>query len=105
MNFKVIWSKGSLEDAHTIISFVKHTTGVSASRKVLEKLKEAENTISVAPHSGKLEKDYHPCRVLHTKHNRFFYTLDENTQTAKIVAVWDNRGNDRKIASILKNRQ
>lgn len=102
MSRSVRWSRESRDDLAAVILEVRRNFGSRTAKKVVARFREAERIIADNPYIGTADADNPPFRVLHSKHSRIFYVVEEDIH---IVAVWDNRQDDIRIAPMLKRRR
>lgn len=102
MSRSVRWSRDSRDDLAAVILEVRKNFGSRTAKKVIARFREAERIIADNPYIGTADADNPPFRVLHSKHSRIFYVVEEDIY---IVAVWDNRQDDIRIAPMLKRRR
>lgn len=102
MSRSVRWSRESRDDLAAVILEVRKNFGSRTAKKIVARFREAERIIADNPYIGTADADNPPFRVLHSKHSRMFYVVEEDIH---IVAVWDNRQDDIRIAPMLKRRR
>ena len=99
---KIIWHDLALEELASIGEKVLELFGEKVADKVVEDILSRVNSLAVNPFLGTKDEKYVPFCVLHSWHNRIFYLVIENE--IRIVAIWDNRRDEKKLSKLLSSR-
>ncbi len=102
MNRKVILHKSAVEELNLIKQRVYELFGYNVANKVVKNLIQLMKVLSVNPYLGTKDERYSPFFILHSKHNRIFYLVEDNE--IMIVAIWDNRKNEENLQDMLSKR-
>lgn len=103
---QIEWSEFSRNDIRDIISYVGSSFGGRKALEVLFEIRDTANLLLAFPMMGKeFVKDSKTGVVYHTvpsKHHQIVYFVD--SETIKIVAVWNNRRDIRRLKRRLIHR-
>ena len=99
---KIIWHKLALEELTSIGEKVLEMFGEKVADRVVEDIMNRVGVLVANPFLGTKDERYIPFRVLHSWHNRIFYLVVENE--IRIIAIWDNRRDEKKLPKLLLSR-
>lgn len=99
---KLIWHELALEELASLGEKTYDLFGKSVSDRVVVNLIDRESALATNPFLGTEDERYSPFRILHSWHNRVFYLIGEGE--IKIIAIWDNRRNEKELPKILSSR-
>ena len=99
---KIIWHDLALDELASIGEKVLEMFGDKAADRVVEDIMNRVGTLAANPFLGTKDERYLPFRVLHSWHNRVFYFVTDNE--IRIIAIWDNRRDERKLPKLLSSR-
>ena len=99
---KLIWHDLALEELALIGEKVSEMFGKKVADKVVEDIINRVDSLSANPFLGTKDDRYVPFRVLHSWHNRVFYLVAD--KEIRIIAIWDNRRDEKKLPSLLSKR-
>ncbi len=99
---KLIWHDLALEELALIGEKVSEMFGQKVADKVVEDIINRVDSLSANPFLGTKDDRYVPFRVLHSWHNRVFYLVAD--KEIRIIAIWDNRRDEKKLPSLLSKR-
>ena len=99
---KLIWHDLALEELALIGEKVSEMFGQKVADKVVEDIINRVDSLSANPFLGTKDDRYVPFRVLHSWHNRVFYLVAD--KEIRIIAIWDNRRDEKKLPSMLSKR-
>ena len=99
---KIIWHELALEELASIGEKVSEMFGEKVADKVIENMMDRVGALAANPFLGTEDDSYMPFRVLHSWHNRIFYLV--TNEEIKIIAIWDNRRDEKKLPSLLSKR-
>ena len=99
---KLIWHELALEELVLIGEKVSEMFGQKVADKVVEDIINRVDSLSANPFLGTKDDRYVPFRVLHSWHNRVFYLVAD--KEIRIIAIWDNRRDEKKLPSLLSKR-
>lgn len=103
MNYSILWTCEARRDAQEIVSWVKSVFGNKAAEEVYEKIFSGTELLSYMPFSGITYASNSHYRVLRFKLSSIYYRI--NNDTIVITGVFDNRRDNRRIATILSQRK
>ena len=96
---KIIWSSLSSHQLKAVLDFYTQRNGSSAySLKILNEIEELLNSLSENEFIGRLTSNK-TTRVIPMKVYLIFYEINQNQ--IKIVSLWDNRQNNKKLIPVL----
>ena len=98
----IIWHELALDELASIGEKVLELFGEKVADKVVEDIFSRVNSLAANPFLGTKDERYVPFYVLHSWHNRIFYLVIENE--IRIVAIWDNRRDEKKLPKLLSSR-
>ena len=99
---KIIWHELALEELSSIGEKVLELFGEKVADKVVENMMDRVDALAANPFLGTEDERYLPFRVLHSWHNRIFYLVTD--KEIKIIAIWDNRRDEKKLPLLLSKR-
>lgn len=99
---KIIWHDLALEELASIGEKVLELFGEKVADKVVEDILSRVNSLAANPFLGTKDDRCVPFRVLHSWHNRVFYLVAD--REIRIIAIWDNRRDEKKLPSMLSKR-
>ena len=99
---KIIWHELALEELASIGEKVSEMFGEKVADRVVEDITDRVGTLAANPFLGTEDDRYVSFRVLHSWHNRIFYLVSD--KEIKIIAIWDNRRDEKKLPSLLSKR-
>ena len=99
---KLIWHELALEELASIGEKVLEMFGEKVADRVVEDIINRVDALAANPFLGTKDERYLPFRVLHSWHNRIFYLVSD--KEIKIIAIWDNRRDEKKLPSLLSKR-
>ena len=99
---KLIWHELAFEELALIGEKVLEMFGEKVADRVVEDIMNRVGTLAANPFLGTKYERYLPFRVLHSWHNRVFYFVTDNE--IRIIAIWDNRRDERKLPKLLSSR-
>jgi plasmid stabilization system protein ParE len=99
---KLIWHDLALEELALIGEKVSEMFGEKVADKVVEDIINRVDSLAANPFLGTKDDRYVPFRVLHSWHNRVFYLVAD--KEIRIIAIWDNRRDEKKLPSLLSKR-
>ena len=99
---KIIWHELAIEELASIGEKVSDSFGEKVADKVVEDILSRVNSLAANPFLGTKDDRYVPFRVLHSWHNRVFYLVAD--KEIRIIAIWDNRRDEKKLPSLLSKR-
>ena len=99
---KLIWHELALEELALIGEKVLEMFGEKVADRVVEDIMNRVGTLAANPFLGTKDERYLPFRVLHSWHNRVFYFVTDHE--IRIIAIWDNRRDERKLPKLLSSR-
>ena len=76
--------------------------GEKVADRVVKDIMNRVGVLVANPFLGTKDERYIPFRVLHSWHNRIFYLVVENE--IRIIAIWDNRRDEKKLPKLLLSR-
>lgn len=99
---KIIWHDLALEELVAIGERVMDLFGDKVADKVVEDIMNRVGVLASNPFLGTKDERYLPFYVLHSWHNRIFYLVAE--EKIRIIAIWDNRRDEKKLSGLLLSR-
>ena len=81
---------------------VYDTFGFDVAAKAVDDIIDRMNALAIYPYLGTIDERYLPFRVLHSWHNRIFYLVTDDE--IRVIAIWDNRRDERKLPKLLLSR-
>ena len=103
---EIRWLKEAEDELASIVTYVLLNQGQSNALEVYDNIISQIDLLSEFPELGTSESKYKfedkPLRVLHSKHTRVFYSIQDTS--IDIILLWNNRMDDRKIKKILSER-
>ena len=99
---KIIWHELALEELASIGEKVSEMFGEKVADRVVGDITDRVGTLAANPFLGTEDDRYVPFRVLHSWHNRIFYHVSD--MEIKIIAIWDNRRDEKKLPALLSKR-
>ena len=99
---KVVLHDLAVEELAIVKQKVDDTFGIVVATRVVDDLIERMNALAVHPYLGTIDERYLPFRVLHSWHNRIYYLVTESE--IRIIAIWDNRRDEKKLPEVLSSR-
>ena len=99
---KIIWHELAIEELASIGEKVSDSFGEKVADKVVEDILSRVNSLAANPFLGTKDDRYVPFRVLHSWHNRVYYLVAD--KEIRIIAIWDNRRDEKKLPSMLSKR-
>ena len=99
---KIIWHDLALEELSSIGEMVWESFGEKVADRVVEDIVHRVDALAANPFLGTEDDKYMPFRVLHSWHNRIFYLVNETE--IRIIAIWDNRKDEKKLPKLLSSR-
>ena len=104
---EILWLKEAEGEFAAIVDYVLQNQGQIVAVQVYDNIISQIDLLAEFPELGTFESKFifngKPLRVLHSKHTRVFYSVQE-TRIA-IILLWSNRMDDRKISKILSERK
>lgn len=101
------WLKGAREDLDTELEYVYNEFGARSAEEAYHKVKENIDNLCHFPHLGRQFCDiiYHgqEVRSLSMKQTSVIYC--QRGKTILIIALWNNRRDDKTLKSVIKSRQ
>lgn len=99
---KIIWHDLALEELTSLGEKVSGMFGEEVADRVVKNMLDRVGALASNPFLGTTDERYLPFRVLHSWHNRIFYLVADTE--IKIIAIWDNRKDEKKLPSLLSKR-
>ena len=99
---KIIWHELAFEELASIGEKVSEMFGEKVADRVVDDIMNRISTLAANPFLGTKDERYVPFRILHSWHNRIFYLVKDTE--IKIIAIWDNRRDEKKLPSLLSKR-
>ena len=99
---KLIWHELALEELASMGEKVSEMFGEKVADKVVKDIMERVSVLASNPFLGTKDERYLPFFVLHSWHNRIFYLVTDNE--IRILAIWDNRRDEKKLPKLLSSR-
>ena len=99
---KIIWHELAVEELASVGEKVSEMFGEKVADKVIENMMDRVGALEANPFLGTHDDRYEPFRVLHSWHNRIFYLVTDCE--IRVVAVWDNRRDEKKLPKLLSSR-
>ena len=99
---KIIWHELALEELSSIGEKVLEMFGEKVADMVVEDIMQRVGALAANPFLGTKDDRYIPFRVLHSWHNRIFYLVAD--KEIRIIAIWDNRRDEKKLPKLLLSR-
>lgn len=103
---EIRWLKEAEDELASIVNYVFVNQGQNVAVQVYDNIISQIDLLAEFPELGTSETNYKfkgkPLRVLHSKHTRVFYTIQETS--IDIILLWSNRMDDRKIGKKLSER-
>ena len=99
---KLIWHELALEELSSIGEKVLELFGEKVADRVVEDIMHRVGALAANPFLGTKDERYVPFCVLHSWHNRVFYLVTETE--IRIIAIWDNRKDEKKLPKLLSSR-
>lgn len=99
---KIIWHELALNELASIGENVWESFGEKVANRVVEDIVHRVDALAANPFLGTEDDRYMPFRVLHSWHNRIFYLVNETE--IRIIAIWDNRKDEKKLPRLLSSR-
>lgn len=99
---KIIWHELALEELASIGEKVSDMFGEKVADRVVGDIMDRVNILEANPFLGTKDERYVPFRILHSWHNRIFYLVTDDE--IRVIAIWDNRRDDRKLPKVLSSR-
>ena len=107
MVYKYRWLDQALDDLEQEVGYVLYKFGIASARKVEVTIHERVTQLCSFPHLGMsyegLKYNGNEVRILHIKQVSLIYCLDGELIT--IIALWNNRRDDKTLKSLIKSRQ
>lgn len=104
---KIQWLKEAEDELASIVNYVFQNQGQNVAVQVYDNIISQIDLLAEFPELGTSETNYKfkgkPLRVLHSKHTRVFYTIQETS--IDIILLWSNRMDERKIGKKLSERK
>ena len=103
---EIRWLKEAEDELASIVNYVLQNQGQNVAVQVYDNIISQIDLLTEFPELGTSETKYKfkgkPLRVLHSKHTRVFYAIQETC--INIILLWSNRMDDRKIGKKLSER-
>ncbi len=99
---KIIWHDLALEELASIGEKVLEMFGEKVADKVVKNIMGRVNVLASNPFLGTKDERYLPFFVLHSWHNRIFYLVTDDE--IRVIAIWDNRRDEKKLPNLLSSR-
>ena len=103
---EIRWLKEAEDELASIVNYVLLNQGQNVAVQVYDNIISQIDLLAEFPKLGTSETNYKfkgkPLRVLHSKHTRVFYSIQETS--IDIILLWSNRMDDRKIGKVLSKR-
>jgi len=99
---KIIWHDLALEELASIGEKVSEMFGEKVADKVVKDIMGRVSVLASNPFLGTKDERYLPFFVLHSWYNRIFYLVTDNE--IRILAIWDNRRDEKKLPKLLSSR-
>ena len=99
---KIIWHDLAIEELASIGEKVSEMFGEKVAERVVGGIMDRIGALMSNPFLGTKDERYEPFRILHSWHNRIFYLVAE--EEIRIIAIWDNRRDEKKLPSLLSKR-
>ena len=99
---KIIWHELALEELASIGEKVLDLFGEKVADRVVEDIMHRVGALAANSFLGTKDDRFVPFRVLHSWHNRIFYLVVENE--IRIIAIWDNRRDEKILPKLLSSR-
>lgn len=107
MVYKYRWLNQALDDLAGEIGYVFYEFGDKAARKAESAIHERVSQLCSFPHLGinyeGLQYQGNEVRILHIKQVSLIYSLNEDMIT--LIALWNNRRDDKEINAMIQSRQ
>ena len=102
IGMKIIWHELAIEELASIGEKVSEMFGEKVADRVVDDIMNRVGTLAANPFLGTKDDRYVPFRVLHSWHNRVFYLVAD--KEIRIIAIWDNRRDEKKLPRLLSSR-
>jgi plasmid stabilization system protein ParE len=103
---EIRWLKEAEDELASIVNYILQNQGQNVAVQVYDNIISQIDLLVDFPELGTSETKYKfkgkSLRVLHSKHTRVFYTIQETS--IDIILLWSNRMDDRKIGKKLSER-
>ena len=76
--------------------------GEKVADRVVNDIMNRISALAANPFLGTKDERYIAFRVLHSWHNRIFYLVAD--KEIRIIAIWDNRCDEKKLPQLLSSR-
>lgn len=104
---EILWLKEAEDEFAAIVDYVLQNQGQIVAVQVYDNIISQIDLLAEFPELGTFESKFKfngkPLRVLHSKHTRVFYSVQETR--IEIILLWSNRMDDRKTSKILSERK
>lgn len=101
------WLPGAREDLNTELEYVYDEFGAQTAEEAYFKVKESIDNLCHFPHLGRRFSDivYHgqEVRSLSMKQTSIIYC--QRGETILVIALWNNRRDEKTLKTIIKSRQ
>ncbi len=103
---EIRWLREAEDELANIVTHVLLNQGESVALEVYNNIISQIDLLSEFPELGTSDSKFkfkdNPLRVLHSKHTRVFYSIQDTS--IEIILLWSNRMDNRKIRKILSER-
>ena len=99
---KIIWHELALEELASIGEKVSGMFGEKVADRVVDDIMNRVSALATNPFLGTKDEKYVPFLTLHSWHNRIFYLVVD--KEIRIIAIWDNRRDEKKLPKLLSSR-
>ena len=101
------WLKGAREDLDAELEYVYNEFGVRSAEETYLKVKENIDILCHFPHLGRRFCDiiYHGQEVRSMSMKQTSVIYCQRCKTILIIALWNNRRDDKDLKSLIKSRQ
>jgi len=99
---KIVWHELAYEELSSIGQKVSEKFGYIVAERVVNDIVQSIGALSTHPYIGTLDQRYMPFYILHSRHNRIFYLVTNDE--IRIIAIWNNRMDEKKLHKILSSR-
>ncbi len=101
------WLDGAREDLNAELEYVYDEFGTQSAEEAYLKVKENIDNLCHFPHLGKRFCDivYHEQEVRSLSMKQTSVVYCQQDETLLIIALWNNRRDEKKLKTIIKSRQ
>ena len=107
MVYKYRWLDQALVEMEQEVGYVLYEFGINSARKAEATIHERVSQLCVFPHLGMAYEglEYHgnKVRIFHIKQVSLIYCIEGDLIT--LIALWNNRRDNRELKAIIQSRQ